>query len=67
MILVKVEWEPDDDDDQSLPDPVQSVPQQIYDEGMTSWDDPVSEYLSDHTGYLVRDWSYVGPGTEAGD
>ena len=58
MTRVYVTWA-DDEDDEPLPESLQEVPQQVYDNGMTAagrLDDPVSEYLSDTYGYLVSDW-----------
>jgi len=53
-MLIDVEWETDGEPI-PVPNPVW-VPPDIYEEGMTSWGDPVSEWLSDNYSYLVQDW-----------
>lgn len=52
---IQVTWDLDDDE-MANPPVVVEVPDEIYEAGMTDWDDPVAEYLSGCWGYLVKDW-----------
>ena len=57
MIALRVTWDTIDCEcGQPVPDAFVSVPEDVYFDGMTSWDDPVSDWLSEHFGFLVMDW-----------
>lgn len=62
MTKVLVTWEPDWQYG-GTPDPVWEVLQDIP-AGPYDGIDPVSEWLSDETGFLVRDWVVMEEGTE---
>lgn len=57
MPIVDVTWEPDDEG-HVYPVTRIEVPQQVF-QSRTITFDPVSEYLSDISGFLVRDWKLV--------
>jgi len=53
-VSIHVTW---DTDGEPVPteNPV-SIPVDVYEDGMTSWNDVVADWLSDKYGYLVTDW-----------
>ena len=56
-VLVTVTWDDGGCDcGGPHPDPQVEVPLDVYEADMTSWDDEVSDWLSNTYGHLVSDW-----------